>query len=228
MVSETTKKFIEYAMENKDAFNANEKATIISNIDNVDKIDKRDILPNILLQIYDELGILPDYMNPYKAFSELISSIYDIRDMNIVEIGGGTIPRLAKRLADMQTRGTVTVYDPNLYLKNSYPNIKLIKRNFYPITNVDRKDLLVGLLPCGASSTIVRSAIKNNKDFMIALCDSCNFYEYFDGYELDENWPYSFIEKASSMVEENNLGKLKVKHIKEIGLRYPIIYNDRG
>lgn len=220
--SDRTKMVVNYLIENKDAFSEQEIKLILSNL------GRYRSLPNILLQIYDELGILPDYMNPYKAFSELINKQFDIKDKNIVEIGGGTIPRLAMRLSDMQNRGSITVYDPNLYIKKTYPNMKLIKRNFYPISNVDYADLLVGLLPCGASASILKSSIRHDKDFMIALCDSCNFYEYFDGYEEDSNWPYSFIESATKAVDESNLGKLKVKYLKEVGERYPIIYNVRG
>lgn len=220
--SDRTKMVVNYLIENKDAFSEQEIKLILSNLGGYGS------LPNILLQIYDELGILPDFMNPYKAFSELINKQFDIKDKNIVEIGGGTIPRLAKRLSDMQNRGSITVYDPNLYIKKTYPNIKLIKRNFYPISNVDNADLLVGLLPCGASTSILKSSLRHNKDFMIALCDSCNFYEYFDGYEDDSNWPYSFIDIATKAVDESNLGKLKVKYLKEVGERYPIIYNVRG
>lgn len=222
MPRERTKLVVNYLVQNRDAFSEHEISMILSNL------DRYGDLPNVLLQVYDEIGALPDYMNPYKAFSELINEQYNIEDKNVVEIGGGTIPRLAIRISEMQKRGTVTVYDPNLYLKKSYPNIKLIKRNFYPISNVDNADLLVGLLPCGASVSIVKSAVKHNKDFMVALCDSCNFYEYFDGYEEDDNWPYNFIEQTTKVVEENNLGKLKIKYKKEIGERYPIIYNVRG
>lgn len=220
--SDRTKMVVNYLIENKDAFSEQEIKLILSNLGEYGS------LPNILLQVYDELGILPDFMNPYKAFSELINKQFDIKDKNIVEIGGGTIPRLAMRLSDMQNRGSITVYDPNLYIKKTYPNMKLIKRNFYPISNVDNADLLVGLLPCGASASILKSSIRHDKDFMIALCDSCNFYEYFDGYEDDSNWPYSFIESATKAVDESNLGKLKVKYLKEVGERYPIIYNVRG
>ncbi len=217
---------INYLLENRDAFNDAEVNMILSNMNLEDTFYS---IPNIVLQLYDELGILPDDINSYKAFSELINEQFDIKDKNIVEIGGGVLPRLGKRLSLMQDRGTVTVYDPNLYLNKAYyPNLKLIKRKFFPITNVDMANVLVGLLPCGSSSSIIKSAIKHNKDFMIALCDSCNYLEYFDGYEEDPDWPNNFIMQTAQAIEENNMGKLKVKHLKEVGLQYPIIYNDRG
>ena len=217
---------IDYIRENGDAFTDGEKSAILSNLVNDGSIYG---IPNILLQIYDELGILNDKNNPYKAFIQLIDEQFGIKDKNIVEIGGGNIPRLGKRIASMQENGTITVYDPNLYIKEGveFPHLKLIKRRFTSIANVSKADVLVGLLPCGSTSTIIKSALRYNKDFMIAMCDSCNFYEYFDSYEEDENWPYNFIEETRKIVENSGLGKMKVKYVKEIGEQYPIIYNDR-
>jgi hypothetical protein len=218
---------IDYLRNNEDAFTCTEKSIILSNLNNDGTVYN---IPNICLQIYDELGILPDRINSYKAFADLVDEQFSIKNKNIVEIGGGTIPRLGKRIAAMQDEGTITVYDPNLHIVEGEErsNLKLIKRSFNSLINVSKYDLLIGLLPCGSSSTIIKSAVRYNRDFMIALCDSCSFYEYFDNYEEDPNWPYNFIEETKKIVEENNLGKVKVKYLKEVGDNYPIIYNDRG
>lgn len=216
-----------YLKENGDAFTESEKSVILTNLMNDGSIYG---IPNICLQIYDEIGVLPDSINSYKAFAELVDEHFNIKDKNVVEIGGGNIPRLGKRIASMQDKGTITVYDPNLYIKEGeeYPRLTLKKRRFTPMNNVSSADVLIGLLPCGASSTIIKSAIRYKKDFMIALCDSCSFYEYFDSYEEDLDWPNNFIEETKKIVEENGLGKVLIKHVKEVGECYPIIYNDRG
>ena len=217
---------IDYLRNNSDAFNSMEKQQIIKSLDN--DYYGLSIHNYITLQLYDELGILPDSLNPYKAFSEFVNEKFNIKDKNIIEIGGGNIPRLAKRIASMQDKGTITVYDPKLYMKESISKIKLVKRKFSSMNNISHYDLLIGLLPCGASSIIVKSAIKHNKDFMIALCDSHNNLELFDQYNEDLNWPFNFIEDTRKNVDENTMGKLKIKYLKEIGNNYPIIYNDRG
>lgn len=217
---------IDYLRENEDAFTSFEKWQIIKALE-TDYIGLG-THNHICLQIYDELGILPDSINPYKAFSNLVNQKFNIKDKHIIEIGGGKIPSLAKRIDLMQDKGTITVYDPNLYIKEEYSNIKLIKKKFSLMNNVSSADILIGLLPCGSSSTIIKSAIKYNKDFMIALCDSHDNLDSFDVYDEDLNWPYNFIEKSKDLVEKNNMGKLKVKYLKEIGDIYPIVYNDRG
>lgn len=227
-IAEKSKLVVNYLLENRGVFSETEVERII---DCSYYYRDEDGIPNYneLLQLYDELGLLPDPLNPYKAFAEFLDEQFDIKNKHVVEIGGGNIPRLGKRIAQIQDRGTITVYDPNLYIKNyGYPNMKLIKRKFFPITNVDDADVLVGLLPCGSSSSIIKSALKHDKDFMIALCDKCNRLEYFDGYDEDPDWPLNFIEQTSEAVENANLGKLKVKHINEVGKQYPIIYNVRG
>lgn len=218
---------LDYLRQNGDAFTSVEKSIILSNLNNDGTLYG---IPNICLQIYDELGILPDSINLYKAFAKAVDQQFNISNKNVIEIGGGNIPRLGKRIASMQDTGAITVYDPNLYIGNTeeVSNMKLINRRFTTMVNVHAADVLIGLLPCGAGSTIIKSAIKHNKDFMIALCDSCNYFEYFDGYEEDLDWPNSFIMEASDVVEKSGLGKLKIKTIKEVGDNYPIIYNDRG
>lgn len=182
---------------------------------------------SLFLEICDELGILPDEFNPYKAFCSLIDEQFKIKSKNVIEIGGGKIPRLGKRIAAMQDIGSITVYDPDILINDTdYSNLKLVKRYFYSNINVKDANVLVGLLPCGCGSLIVNSAMHFNKDFMIALCDEHNNNLFGDS--LDSiNWPDDFIKKTEHIVEENGMGKLKVKTLKEIGDNYPIIYNER-
>ena len=226
---------LDYLREHENVFNSSEKDLILVNLNNDGTIYG---IPSVCLQLYDELGLLPDDINLYKEFARMIDEQFNIKDKNIIEVGGGNIPCLGKRIELMQDRGTITVYDPNLYISNEYKNLseeeknnrklKLINRRFTPLVNARNSDIIIGLLPCGSSSTIIKSAVRYNKDFMVALCDSCNYFEYFDTYEEDINWPNNFIEAASRIVEKNGLGKLKVKKNKIIGENYPIIYNDRG
>lgn len=232
---EKVKLIVDYLNENKNAFSPLEKEVIFNHIG---IFNTSMSIPSIVLQVYDELGILPDNKNIYKSFIKLLDNKFDISNKNIVEIGGGHIPRLGKRIALMQNRGTITVYDPNLYITNTigkkvesyndYPNLKLVKRRFYPISNVDDADIIIGLMPCGAVESITKSAIRHNKDFMVVMCDDCNPQELFDPIEENEDWKMEFINRLEKEVEDSELGKLKVKFRSEIGNQFPIIYNSRG
>lgn len=232
---EKVKLIVDYLNNNKNAFSPLEKEVIFNHIGIFDTAMS---IPSIVLQVYDELGLLPDDKNIYIKFIELLNSEFDIKNKNIVEVGGGYIPRLGKRIALMQNRGTITVYDPNLYITNNegkriedykeFPNLKLVKRRFYPISNVDDADIIVGLMPCGAVESITKSAIRHNKDFMVVMCDECNPQELFDPIEEDADWKMQFIERLDRELENSELGKLKVKYKSEIGNKFPIIYNSRG
>lgn len=225
---------LDYLREHENVFSSLEKDLILANLNNDGSFYG---IPNVCLQLYDELGILPDDINLYKEFANLVNKQFDIKDKNIIEVGGGNIPRLGKRIELMQDKGTITVYDPNLYIPDEYKDLdvlekekkklKLVNRRFTPMVNARHTDVIVGLLPCGAGSTIIKSAVRYQKDFMIALCDSCSYFEYFDNYEVDVDWPNNFIEEASRIVERNGLGKLMVKQNEIIGKQYPIIYNNR-
>lgn len=216
---------IDFLREHEDAFTSFEKKQILDTLDCDYILNMHNY---ICLEVYDGLGLLPDSLNPYKAFLKLLDDQFDVKNKNIIEIGGGKIPCLAKRISSIQNMGCITVYDPNLIEDGIYDNLILRKRRFTSITNVSNADILVGLLPCGSSSIIVSSAVRYNKDFMIALCDSHNNLELFDDVEENLDWPDNFIEEVKTIVEDNAMGKLKVKRLNEIGDNYPIIYNDRG
>lgn len=216
---------IDFLREHEDAFTSFEKKQILDTLDYDYILNMHNY---ICLEVYDGLGLLPDSLNPYKAFLKLLDDQFDVKNKNIIEIGGGKIPCLAKRISSIQNMGCITAYDPNLIEDGIYDNLILRKRRFTSITNVSNADILVGLLPCGSSSIIVSAAARYNKDFMIALCDSHNNLELFDDVEENLDWPDNFIEEVKTIVEDNAMGKLKVKRLNEIGDNYPIIYNDRG
>jgi hypothetical protein len=150
-----------------------------------DKLDIEDIRTDffnnsntdILTQIYAEIGMLPDAENYYLGFSRMVGALYGW-DCNMVEIGAGTFPNFSKYV-DIEQRkigkGTITAYDPYLITK-PLGNIKLCHEEFTDKTDVSYADLLVGIMPCTATELIINTAIKNKKEFLVALCD-CDPYE---------------------------------------------------
>ena len=53
---------------------------------------------DVLRQIYDEVGLLPEENNMYSGFVSLLEKNFNL-DTNIVEVAGGVIPVLAKKIA---------------------------------------------------------------------------------------------------------------------------------
>lgn len=82
-------------------------------------------------------------------------------------------------------------------------------------------------MPCKGAETLLDLALNNKKDFVLWLCEGGPHGDEFDFFEDDEEWRNYMIDKAKSGVEENGMGKLKVKMINEFSDKYPIIYNER-
>ena len=183
----------------------------------------------LCLQICDELGLLPDDQNPYKAFSELINEKFSIENKSVKVIGGGKIQRLGKRLATMQDMGTITVYNTNLLIKDGkYPNMRIVKKKFKDSRDANGADVLVGLLSYPSASVIIESAVEKNTDFMIAIFNKQTQNLFCECHENDLNQLDAFISNTEESIDKSSLGKLKIKRLNEIGEQYPIIYNDRG
>ena len=218
---------ITYLNSHKDDFVSEEKARISEALGNFSILHA--LYDNMCLQICDELGLLPDKQNPYKAFSNLINETFDIEDKNVVEIGGGKLARLSKRISAIQVLGKVTVYDPNsVIIEGNYHNLVLAQRKFGETSDVKDVDLLVGLMSYPTASVAIKMAIENKIDFMIAVFNKRNQYSFSEGSEFDLKPIFNFVNMAEKKVENSGLGKLKVKRINEIGKQFPIIYNERG
>lgn len=186
---------------------------------------KSSLVPDMLRQIYDELGFLDSEKNIYDGFVDLLEKNFDI-NRNIVEIGGGKIPSLAKKIALRQMHGTITVYDDKLITTDSnLPNLSLKKRRLHA-DELLQADMIIGFMPCEGTETAIALAKKNRIDFMIALCEgSCqNEMSVF----MDDDWESSMIYEAKKAVRDGNLGQLqKVKMAKKYQNPYPVIYNQR-
>lgn len=186
--------------------------------------------PDILMQIYSELGIESPKGNYYKRQLANLKNKFDIR-CNILDVGSGMIPSFANLLAQEQLRlgtGTVTLYEPLLLTTEpKHRNMTLYKTEFTSKTHIKEFDLLTGILPCGATESIVENACRNQKDFYIAMC-GCTHFDYIPWYMYvtPEMYQEHVIEKTKRLLEEYDNGTLVVERLKgEKDLDYPILYN---
>lgn len=183
-------------------------------------------LGDILRQIYDELGFIPDERNMYSGFVKLLEENFDI-DRNIVEVAGGIIPTLAKKIALKQQKGTITVYDPRLIETNDYPENLVIKRQlFSSTTQIPHAQMIIGFMPCESSLDILKSACLNNIDFAIALCEGGARRNY-EWLETEEEWLGYVMYVAKRGIEKSDMGILETASLAEYGNPYPVIYNKR-
>lgn len=178
-------------------------------------------------EVLDELGYIPKEHNIYERFSNVIDDVHGIDNKNIVEIGGGRFPRLAKRLKLKQKNGSITVYDPNLHTECDTERFKLKKKRANAYTDVNDCNLIIGLMPCKGAETLLDLALSNKKNFVLWLCEGGPHGDEFDFFEDEDEWRNYMIDRARSGVESNGMGKLKVKMIDEFSDKYPIIYNER-
>ena len=216
---------LQYLKEHPELFSDYERECIL---DYVYLINSDEFIPDVVREVYDEVGIIPDTKNVYLEFIKLLNNTYAVHDKNILEVGGGTIPRLAKRINHLQTTGSITVYDPRLSIyEEDTSKFHLVRKPFTESTNIGNHNLMVALMPCEACETVIRSAINNKIDFMLGFCEGGPHGDEFDYFEDDDEWLNSMLYLARDGIEENGMGKMKVKYLQECKNPYPVIYNER-
>ena len=109
------------------------------------------VCPDLLMQIYTELGIESPNGNFYKEHLRRVKERFDITG-NVLDIGSGKIPAFANLLAHEQLRigkGTVTLYEPLLIeTKPKHKNMTLHKTEFTSEVHIKEFDLITGIMPC--------------------------------------------------------------------------------
>ncbi len=190
--------------------------------------------PDILMQIYSELGINPSAAVFYKKHLKLLKSIFPL-DGNIVEVASGRIPAFANMLAKEQGKlgkGTVTIYEPLLVeLEPKYPNMTIHNEYFREDTDIAFADLVVAIMPCDVTETILENAIKSGKPFYVAMC-GCVHSPWASMYSFGfgtspEIYQQQVMAKAESLIEEYGGEELQVTKLKNSPIDYPILYRKK-
>lgn len=192
----------------------------------INHISSAKLIPSTIRQIYDELGFLDDQENIYLGFLQLIQNNFDI-NRDIIEIGGGSIPSLAKKIALKQKRGTITVYDPKIIQSfSTRANLILKKELFTAATPLNQTSLIIGFMPCDATPLLIDTACRNNIDFIVALCEGGRRTGY-EWLEYDDEWISHMKYNATNGIAKASMGELKLASLEKYGDPYPVIYNKR-
>lgn len=161
--------------------------------------------PDILMQIYAEIGIEHENGDFYQEHIRRIKSKFDI-GCNIVDVGSGLIPSFANQLAYEQLKikkGTVTIFEPLLLVKRpKHRNMRLHQEEFTENTNIKEFDLLTGIMPCEATEIAIEKACQERKDFYIAMCGCTHFDYYTHGmYISPETYQEYVIDKTQKWLK---------------------------
>lgn len=180
---------------------------------------------SILTQIHDEVGLFTKEKSIYSDFLNLLEDHFDI-NRNIIEVGSGPIPTLAKKIALHQKTGTITVYDPRLIVPALKPDNLIIKREvFRKETEIQNAQMIIGFMPCDATIAIIESATLNQLDFMVALCEGGSRRGY-GWLETDEEWTGYIEYLAERNMKSTAMGTLEKTKLYNDS-PYPVIYNKR-
>jgi len=216
---------LEFFKENSDAFEEYEKQRVL---DYVKYGDDSSFIPDLAREIYDELGFMEDKHNIYLGFIDLLREAFPIEEAKILEVGGGILPRLGKRISELQTTGNIIIYDPRLSIyEKDTPKMKLVRSRFTKKENIGDRNLMIAFMPCEGAEPFIESATDHNTDFMLGFCEGGPHGDCYDYYEDAEEWLHSMMYLARRKVEENHMGKVKVKSLEQYGDPYPVIYNER-
>ena len=188
------------------------------------------VCPDLLMQIYTELGIESPNGNFYKEHLRRVKEHFDITG-NVLDIGSGKIPAFANLLAHEQLRigkGTVTLYEPLLIeTKPKHKNMTLHKTEFTSEVHIKEFDLITGIMPCEATELVIEQACRNQKDFYVAMC-GCTHFDYIPWgmYVSPEMYQDYVIRKTKQLLKEYNNGELVIEQLDDnYPIDYPILYN---
>lgn len=207
----------------KDSYTPREQAFIKNNAAwGVDKPFASDILR----QIYDELGILDEEKNMYEGFYKILTENFDI-NRHIIEVGGGIVPSLSKKIALRQKSGTITVYDPRI-IKNisRADNLIIRKEMFGKNTPVGNASMIIAFMPCDATNTVIDYAINHDLDFMVGLCEG-GMRPGYEWLEDDDEWICHVKYNAEKGLSRTGTGILREASLAQYDNPYPVIYNKR-
>lgn len=180
------------------------------------ELGNHDLFANYILnQFYVEFDLIEEEKNIYLNVLKKLKEVFSINGKRILEIGGGPIPQFAKLISnDVES---ITVMDPCITFNNGKDNIHTERRYFTPFTDITNYDIIVALMACKTSESIIYNCMNNKKDFFIVFCPCLN---------EDLNKIISF---ANNMIAINNMGVLKEEELKEQpDFNNPILYNKRG
>lgn len=175
---------------------------------------------DIMSQIYEEIGLMVKYERDlYSEYLTYLNEHYDI-NRHLLDVGCGHFPAFTKKVAALQTSGSVKGIDDHL-ITTDIDGLILEKGVFDRSYDVSGIDMMYGLEPCDATVDMIRVANKNNLDLCIALCGDIHFNFYISGLNQDDyrSWLAYLLTIMEASLPDNRDYDMELVDF----FRYPII-----
>lgn len=122
----------------------------------------------LINEVFSYLDIIKPDKNYYIAFLEYLKEYYDI-NRNLLEVGSGHFPELARRIHLEQKSGSITCYDPDSII-DLFREIIIYQKRFDFSIDVTKYDMLYGFDPCEATKVLIEKANRADKDLVLKFC----------------------------------------------------------
>ena len=126
-------------------------------------------------QLYSWFDLYSKDEDPYDQLLDTYESIHGpLKGKNIVEVGGGPVPALARKMTERMKDengnivGSITVYDPNLIER--YPKVRCIQEELKETDTLTSNTSLIGMLPCEGTQVILTFVDTKKLESMVQLC----------------------------------------------------------
>lgn len=165
-----------------------------------------------VVQMYHEYNLAKEKLNIYYIFRDFLKQVYsNLEKRKILEVGAGAVPQLAREITK-ESKEEVIAIDKKITSRNNPSNLITVKSEFCDDTDINDRNLIIGLHPCDATINIIKNAAKNNIDFAIAVCDCTYSDPYLNWYKfLDPNYEWNkFLSDVKDITKQSDLGEVNV------------------
>lgn len=174
---------------------------------------------DIMCQVYQLTGTYEMFpCNPYLNYLREMKKTFDI-DRDLLEVGSGFYPAMAKIISDIQVKGSITAMDYDSVI-SELGKIRILKEHFTVDTDVSKYEMIFGVMPCEGTIPMIYSANKNDKDLFIGLCGCTHF-------ENPESIPFitsqTWFDYVESIVKKTLPKDRKYEMYTTSDINYPLI-----
>lgn len=161
-MEEKKKDLIDYLEENPDGIGRSEIDHIIKDLVDHDEMEMQ------FNETYDYLQWTKGLPGRQEQFAKYLQDKYaKYQGKKVLDVGCGKIAKVAVINKDFFK---MTAIDPKLETERLDKSVEYRKEHFTQETDISEYDFIYGLEPCDVTEDIIRSCLRDKKDFVVALC----------------------------------------------------------